>query len=282
MADEEKEKDDFGPDDQFEAGTDWGKDWESAFQAEDELFFTEDGTLDDFNLDALEKSQYPHADQQEAAPGTVPPGAAETDETVALPQADADVLAEADWKPDRPSFISRLLAFGPRLKEKFQAIPPKKKIIFSGLPVLVFGVAAILFFIIPTGKKPQEIELDMEQFPAGHPAPLPSMPEQIRRKWELAPFYIPIANTGPNEEKAFIDVKITLIMVQNENIPLPLERERFLRDLIYQFYVNRPLYELQRYTLARGEMSRKLRKWIRKQWPDVPLETIQFNHYKVT
>ena len=61
----------------------------------------------------------------------------------------------------------------------------------------------------------------------------------------------------------------------------PTDKDSFVREILYQFYANQPVDDLQRYALERNEMNRKLQAWIIKQWPELPLDSIAVDRYQL-
>ncbi len=106
--------------------------------------------------------------------------------------------------------------------------------------------------------------------------------EKIRKKWRLPSFLISATTHDTvNKAPAFVAIDITFVLLLPPDDLIPDSREFFVREIIYQFYNNRPLDELQRFSLARGEMNRKLRSWVEKQWPEIPLSSIAFDRYQI-
>lgn len=106
-------------------------------------------------------------------------------------------------------------------------------------------------------------------------------PEFERRKWRFSSFMISPHTQEEGQPVSYVVVDLSLVLHLPAGDSLPEDRLYFIRDTIFQFYQNRPLYELRRYALARGEMKQKLMVWLRKQWPDGPVDTIFFHRYKI-
>ncbi len=124
------------------------------------------------------------------------------------------------------------------------------------------------------------ISLGGEDRPLELPPPVETPPDRQRRKIRLSGFMIDVADdhsAGPR----YVAVDCSLVVRLEPEEEFPLARRYMVRDAIYQFYANRPYYELKRYALARGEMKRKLLAWLRKEWPDAPIETIIFHRYRL-
>ncbi|MFH1019530.1 MAG: flagellar basal body-associated FliL family protein, partial [Pseudomonadota bacterium] len=107
-------------------------------------------------------------------------------------------------------------------------------------------------------------------------------PGKIRKKWAFPAFIIPVNNPASDQPVTFVLVDITLIASLNEQEEPPAGKKTFVRDIIYQFFQNKPLEELRRFSLARGEMNKELRAWLLKQWPEAPIESIIFNQYHLS
>jgi hypothetical protein len=107
-------------------------------------------------------------------------------------------------------------------------------------------------------------------------------PGKVRKKWAFPAFIIPINNPASDQPVTFALVDITLIASLNDQEDPPAEKKIFVRDIIYQFFQNKPLEELRRFSLARGEMNKELRAWLLKQWPEAPIESIIFNQYHLS
>ncbi len=116
--------------------------------------------------------------------------------------------------------------------------------------------------------------------PLDLPPPVAQAQDRERRKIRLAGFMIDVADErGGGPRYVAVDCSLVLRMAPEDEFPL--SRRYMLRDAIYLFFANRPYYELRRYALARGELKRKLLAWLRKQWPDGPIEAIVFHKYSL-
>ena len=119
--------------------------------------------------------------------------------------------------------------------------------------------------------------------PGGEGSPASKLhPGKVRKKWSFPAFIIPINNPASDQPVTFVLVDITLIASLNDQEDPPAEKKIFVRDVIYQFFQNKPLEELRRFSLARGEMNKELRAWLLKQWPEAPIESIIFNQYHLS
>lgn len=104
--------------------------------------------------------------------------------------------------------------------------------------------------------------------------------KEIRKKWRFPALLIQ-AKTDQGQAPVLLSIDLTLNLRLAPEVMPPSGRESFLREILYQFYTNQPVDDLQRYALDRGEMNRKLRAWILKQWPELYLESIVIDHYQL-
>ncbi|MBU1685965.1 MAG: hypothetical protein KJ589_01305 [Proteobacteria bacterium] len=247
---------------------DWGEDWETAFQLDD-------------------------------------PSLPEEEEQFTIPPQESWASANHDQLRPPPEPI--------RTKGRLPVSPPKSngptptfvrpprtgKINLPGFRflagILVIVIVILLGMITILKKPPQQATLIPTQPTAtpsrqGTPPPpelpmketiKPDQPVVVSLKWHHKDFFIPVAEQNAPAPSAFLKVELSLFIQQKQNQGLPSDRDPFIRDLIYQFYNNRPPQELRRFALARGEMATILKFWILKQWPDLPLESIVFNHYEI-
>ena len=311
MPDEKKELNDTNPTDEFlpeDLDSDWGEAWESAFEEEDDdvLSSSEEEIEDDFFLDEDEGT----AGVQGASPGlqatATSPQSIESTETTeasetgqALAQAVAALLLSARHLAGFLfDFLAGLL---PGIKQRYSAMPPRQKLMVGGGLVGLLCVVVIasllsgpeeqaapeMAFSVPATQQqassPSAANNIAERADAGEDTTVTAMlPEKVRKKWQFPEFFIPVASQTGDKDISFLVVDITLVAVLDRDEELPQDKKAFIRDIIYQFYTNRPLFELRRYSLARGDMNRELRSWLQKQWPDGPIESIVFNKYQLT
>lgn len=274
--------------------TNWGEDWESAFQAEDDAFFSE-GKDEDFFLEeneptatagaaapdldsSLEKTLSGIPDQI-AAPGALPGKTIVGAGALAAFFLSAKIVAQQQFV-------------------RLQSFPIFVRIPLYALPLLLIGLV-FLFSGGPTPSPPlhQEASSPAQHPPAGAiPSGKPTgmqgpdesrqasqlHPGKVRKKWAFPAFVIPVNNPAPDQPVTFVLVDITLIASLDNNEEPPSEKKLFVRDIIYQFFQNKPLEELRRFSLARGEMNKELRAWLMKQWPEAPIESIIFNQYHLS
>ncbi|MEJ2689830.1 MAG: hypothetical protein P8130_07750 [Deltaproteobacteria bacterium] len=102
----------------------------------------------------------------------------------------------------------------------------------------------------------------------------------IRRNWRFSSFIIN-ASQNAAEAPSYVEVDLSLVLKLHAGKPFPEEKEYAVREMIYQFFNNRPLYELRRFSMARGEMKLKLQAWFSKEWPNNPIESISFHRYQI-
>ncbi|MBU0481473.1 MAG: hypothetical protein KKG47_10245 [Proteobacteria bacterium] len=242
---------------------DWGDDWESAFQAEEDLF-SED-IEKQLQADDLDESW----DEVLAVGGGEDTASSPASKKEA-PTASSTEIPETEKIP-APDFLKKI-------DGKLSALPFSLKVAFSFLPIIALFLALIPFFF--SNHQGPEIILPTEQTIPDAKSTLPAAPEKVRSKWPLTSFFIPVNGENP-PSTIFLNLDITMILLLDKDQELPSDNVSRARDLVYQFYTNRPLYELRRFALARGEMNKKLISWIRKQWPEVDLETIVFDHYEL-
>ena len=275
--------------------TDWGADWESAFQAESDAFFAESG--EDFFLD------------EDTAPAAA----------TARPKADATLEAALEAAGDEetgtqrqvigPSFIlaslfvllGRLVAIPAAVLSRivllfrwFTSLSVRNQLItLAGLALaLLVGSAALWLLAGP--QQPAAVVATGPGAPPGTPPPaeltpevqailagVPEVPEKVRKKLPLNNFYIPIRDDKVNASISFVQIDIILNTLLGSEEELPPDKETLARDIIYQFFVNRTLAELRHYQLARGDLQRDLRAWLEKQWPEAPIESITFTRYQL-
>ena len=294
MSEDHKELDDSNLSDEFlpeDLDSDWGEAWESAFEAEDDVLTSGPDAQDDFFIDEDEKTT--------GAPGLSPTSEATPSSSATSPETPSE--SSASGKALAPAtallnVLQRIPAF-PRLSEVFPALFKRYNALQSTQKIMLGGGIAALVCVLVIGSfvrgpdKPAAT-LPGEQASATSPSPgseagadeevVGLLPEKIRKKWSFPSFLIPVASQTGDKAVSFVHIDLTLIAVLEKDEDLPHEKKAFVRDIIYQFYINRPLFELRRYSLARGDMSRELRAWLHKQWPDGPIETIIFNRYHLT
>jgi len=276
--------------------TDWGADWESAFEAEEDIFFSEG---EDFFLDEGESEEKAGDEPAGAAapPKTATPEAAAEEEEGALAAKGGAAALLGSWLAfvvDLPGTVRNLLY-------QFTTLPRKKQILVAATAAVVLLGSSLTLWLFSSKHPSEEAPSQQLAAPAtggtggGEPpvmvspetekllADIPEAVEPQRLKWRLPSFVIPAKPPKPDQPPAaLVHVDITLVTILPPDQDLPKEKETFVRNLIYEFFANQPLSDLRRFSLARGEMQRKLRSWLEKQWPDAPIEAIVFDRYFVS
>lgn len=99
-------------------------------------------------------------------------------------------------------------------------------------------------------------------------------------KWRFSSFMI---DAGPDDagKPGYVVIDLSLILRVEPGEDFPIDKEYAVRNMIFQFFSNRPPYELRRFSLARGEMKQKLLAWLNKEWPANPIESVLFNRYQL-
>lgn len=273
--------------------TNWGEDWESAFQAEDDAFFS-DGKDEDFFLEENE----PSVAAGDAGQGADP----SLDKTLSgIPDHDAASGVLPKKALLDAGAIAALFLSGKTvacdLFSRLQSFPVFIRIPLYALPLLLIGA---VYFLSGTSTTPPVLH-QAAISPAEHPGSAalsadtatnaesppenqvsPLQTTKVRKKWAFPAFIIPVKNPASDQPTTFVLVDITLIASLGEQEDPPADKKIFVRDIIYQFFQNKPLDELRKYSLARGEMNRELRAWLQKQWPDAPIESIIFHQYSLS
>lgn len=268
--------------------TNWGEDWESAFQAEDEAFFSE-GTDKDF---FLEENEPPGSAPHELDPSLQKSLSGLPDSDLASAPHPAKTLF--DLKAITALFFSGKIAAQKQFT-RLQSFPIFVRIPLYALPFLLIG---ILFALSGEPKSPSSIPA-----PLSSPGQQPGVatdssgktstsltdnqagqlhPGKIRKKWGFPSFIIPVTNSVGDQPATFVLVDITIIASLDDQEEPPAEKKIFVRDIIYQFFQNKSLEDLRHFSLARGAMNKELRDWLLKQWPEAPIESIIFNQYHLS
>lgn len=262
--------------------SDIGNDWGEAFEADEFMPDSKEESSSEFFLE----DEFADTISTGEGDGTAGAGATQEKQDVSIPTGANGTLFT------KISTIF-LLAFS-KAKGHLQLIPSPYRI-----PVVITTsllITAALSFLLFSGPDSPPPALTVAPTPQNTEPPKPSPEkiaeldsliakeapkEQIRQKWHFPSFLISTNDNMQGDDIFFVEIDITLIMLTDEEKDIPQEKSILLRDLIYQFFSNRPLYELRRYSLARGEMNRKLRSWIEKQWPEGQIATIVFNRYQL-
>lgn len=185
----------------------------------------------------------------------------------------------------------------------FQARPLYQRLLIGTLPVLLILIAISTLFFQSTNDELASLDeqtiisgtQDVAPVSAGQdrdsaasqqkqPSAVPLEPvaevETVQKTWQFPNFVI--VASGENKANLIVSFDLTLVAKLEKGQSLPDDKRTFVKDIIHQFYTNRPGYELKRYALARGEMISQLNTWINKQWPNNPFDTIAFTRYSVT
>ncbi len=279
---------------------DLGDDWESAFQAEDFMFSPENEPSDFFLFD--ENAPAEGEDIADLLAGQDEKAKDKSDKTAGASATPVDGEPSAVLE-----FPGRLQILAASLLQLFQACPLYQRLLIGTLPAaLILIIVSTLFF---QASNEELASLD-EEFIASDspvlatvsqeqgalsPAPAPPPPvstvaakpqaepvidsETVQHKWQLPPFIIVAGEK--NKAELIVNIDLTLIAKLEKGQSLPEDKQIFVKDIIYQFYSNRPAYELKRFALARGEMISQLNVWLNKEWQNNPIDTITFSRYQV-
>ncbi len=261
--------------------TNWGEDWESAFQAEDDSFFSDEKDAD-FFLDENEPSVNAEIATQ---------GLNSSLEKNLSGISDLGVVSKD--QPNKPLFsIDTFNVFflsakivAQTLFAHIQSLPIFIRIPLYAFPFLLLG---ILFVLPGTSSPPSVLPTTVAPAQQSHaiidPADKASQMHmrKVRKKWAFPAFMIPITNPDSDQPLTFVIVDITLVASLDEQELPPAEKKIFVRDIIYQFFQNKSLEELRRFSTARGDMNKELRAWLLKQWPEAPIESIIFHKYQLS
>lgn len=274
--------------------TNWGEDWESAFQAEDDAFFSE-GKDEDFFLEENEPAAAAGVASQDLDSSLEKTLSGIPDQGGATGVLSGKTLVSAG------ALAALLLSAKIAAQKQFarlQSFPIFVRIPLYALPFLLVGLVFLLSGGAKTSPSLQQTATSTTQHPGagalssekttgltGPPEANQASqlhPGKVRKKWAFPAFIIPVNNPAPGQPVTFVLVDITLIASLDDHEDPPAEKKIFVRDIIYQFFQNKPLEELRRFSLARGEMNKELRAWLMKQWPEAPIESIIFNQYHLS
>lgn len=291
--------------------TDWGADWESAFQAEEEERPTE-VSADVFAGPEATATQATTGETSEASLEQVLAG---------IPgQESADPGTRRRIIPWASEAIASLLAFGRalpllfrrdetsplrKLGRRFTAISPLRQMLVAGLALLLITGLALLLRsggrqaelaisddptalrlaqeadIFPPREIPPETTTPaLPESASALPLAIPPAPEIVRRKWPFPGFLVPVSGKD-GAGLVLVQVDLTLVTRLPEGQELPLDQASRVRDQLYNFYLAQSPDKLRRYSLARGEMLRDLREWLDQNLPDLAVESINFDRYAI-
>jgi hypothetical protein len=256
-------------------------DWGEAFEADDFMLDPDEDTSNDFFLEDDDLDSETPVSSEPEQPGQTSPD---------RPSPPSDDTSS-------PNFVAGLLLscqnFVKTCKAKFFALPVIYRVSLLAVSLLFLVVSSYLLTSSTDAPLPETATIDdkgLSPSVAGEPegsledktAVSPEKPaEKIRKKWPLPPFLISTSDNMKGDDIFFVEVDITLILLRETEEDVSSGMTVRVRDMIYQFFNNRPLYELRRYSLARGEMNRKLFSWLEKQWPEGQIGSIVFNRYRV-
>ncbi len=257
-----------------------GNDWGEAFEAEDFMAAPKADVSDEFFL------------PDEA-----------TEANINIPAGDVDRPGQVE---EAPSSLGRLVGYRQYLLARLRAFPLSYRIAAAALPIF----ALILFFALHnrpvptvpgTETKPEASVVHQAEpaiaphepgpevtSPGAHAVtegvvekPKPITPEVKipRKKWNFQDIIVHSKSEG--EGSAIVTTDLTLVLKLAPGATPPLDKGPFIREILYQFYVNQPLADLKRYALERGEMKSKLQAWIAKQCPELPLDSIAIDRYQL-
>ena len=286
--------------------SDWGEDWESAFQAEEYQFSEEEGeALISADGEDLEEGGARAGEAVKAAGHDEFSTLAVLDEEEAAALTNETARARTARAPGPAKEIGEF-------KARLFALPLGAWIGITATLALLLA-ATLLYNSMQSGRQPattpkgrqSSAALNQPSPPAAilpqtgappHPtatpaptAPTTSIPPATenpvpaattRQDWDLEPFIVPVMGKG-SKEVTFVTIRLSLVTVLPAGTVLTEEKKIKVRDSIFQFFSNRPLDELRRYLLARGDMERNLLDWLRKQWPDGGIAAVVFHTYQL-
>jgi len=266
------------------------------------------GNVEDFFLDDSEKPAPSEPGDQTAQQGKPK---ADSDKT----QFTLSSTAEATAYTTHRSFGQRISEYFSRVAGKFTALSLLQKLLATLLPVGLLAILLTTFLLLAPAKKTPIPQTELQQLPAipevvvgpqsadtplllttehptepaaitsdklRHPAPTTTEPHQERTKWPFPAFLIPTDIPSAGKGIIFVRLNLTLIANHSPTATMPPEKNIIVRELIYQFYKNQSPEELQRFTLARSDMSRQLLAWLQEQWPGNPVTYIQIDSYSLS
>ena len=280
-----------------ELDDDLGDDWESAFQSEDFMFSPDEEDNDFFLFDENDSEE--DVDEltsiMESAEQEVLQEQQETEQEI---ESSQDEDLETDTPPQ--TLPEKLLSIASMGLSFYTSRPLYQRAIAAAIPCLAILLFMATFFLrstteefaqtdkqevviadkkIDSAPKPQPAVETIPEIVTPPPEQQPPRARTIRKQWNFPTFTI--VSSSPNNGTLFVNVNLSLIAILPEGASLPEEKNVLVKDLIYQFYKNRSPRELKRFALARGEMIHKLHSWLKKEWPDSPVNTVIFSKDQV-
>ncbi len=234
-------------------GSEWGEDWEAAFQAEDDLFFP------DPEEPPAEAGEAPAADAAVADSAGAPPPEPEQEGT------------EQEAAEERSGFSALLWILAGA---------------GSGL-VLTLTILGLYLMLNDAPEEPPPARPVASVPPAGTaPAPPPqattAAPLPNRVKIALRPFLIPVRRQPGKPLRELLDLEVTLVVELDDSAKEISREDRIrIRDSIYRLFISIPSSELHHYTLARGEMVTRTMDAIRKSLPNLTVKSLIFDRYHI-
>lgn len=284
---------------------DLGDDWESAFQSEDFMFSPDEEANDFFLFDENDSEE--EIDELSTIMENAEQEAATEEQQTASEQPPEQDNDSPEITGARPALVLKILAVVSAVLLFFKGRPLYQRALAAGIPCLLLLILFGVFFLRQTSEEfaqteekeiiiadvvvepKMEPEIIKEKTPPPENIVPPVMVEKepaqtaqlrtIRKQWDFPTFTI--VSSTPNTETLFVNVNLSLIAVLPEGAALPEEKNVLIKDIIYQFYQNRSPTELKHFALARGEMIHKLHSWLKKEWPDSPINTVIFSKYQV-
>jgi hypothetical protein len=270
-----KKQEELGPDDDF------GDDWESAFQMEDTCLAAGEGAERESLTLPLSPSNLYQFSPLGEADSAHPPDLDQEMEKATLSRHQV-LPMPADHEKTAGTRNSIWQSF----KKSIAARPLIHRLALGGSILGSLTVLAIFFLGSPA---PQQLVQLLKQETGLSSKSSPSAPtvaigqnENIRRKWDFKPFFLPVTAADSGEKLLFLEVDLTLMLVLAPDEEIPHAKKILIRELIYQYFRQQPLPILRHYALARGEMNRNLLAWLREQWPEASVETVIFKRYQLS
>jgi len=233
------------------SGSEWGEDWEAAFQAEDDLFF-------------------PDLEEPSAEAGKAP-AAAGVDSAGAPPPEPEQEGPEKGVAEERSGFSALLW------------------ILAGAGSGLVLTLTALGLYLMlndapeePPPARPGASASLPETVPVPPPQATTAAPLPNRVKIALRPFLIPIRRQPGKPLRELLDLEVTLVVELDDGTRELSREDRIrIRDSIYRLFSSIPSSELHHYTLARGEMVTRTIDAIRKNLPNLTIKSLIFDRYHI-